>query len=181
MEDVKTRKGKVHEILYKGWVSVVRISDEIKGKKVERELVLIKDSVAGIVVDNLGKIALVRQYRPAVGLTLYELPAGVSDKDGLSPEEILLDELYEECGIDENDCVMGGMILKRPYYPMAGCSNTTMSIYYVRYRKVGVDMDVDDKEVERVEWFTQEQIRNMLDQGFILDGKSLIGLERAVR
>jgi len=49
-------------------------------------------------VTERGELLLVRQYRPATGEILIEIPAGNMDRMGESPEECAQRELAEETG-----------------------------------------------------------------------------------
>src|SRR3990172_774308 len=56
------------------------------------------DAVAVVPLDDAGNIYLVRQYRPALGRVLCELPAGVIDP-GESPARTARRECAEETGM----------------------------------------------------------------------------------
>lgn len=51
-----------------------------------------------IAVTDDKKIVMIRQYRHALGQTSFEIPAGVCESDGSSPEENAKRELLEETG-----------------------------------------------------------------------------------
>jgi ADP-ribose pyrophosphatase len=74
---------------------VVRLPD---GTTATRDIVRPPDAVAVVPLDDAGNIYLVRQYRPAIGRILYELPAGVIDQ-GESPVRTARRECEEETGM----------------------------------------------------------------------------------
>lgn len=74
---------------------VVRLPD---GTTATRDIVRPPDAVAVVPLDDAGNIYLVRQYRPALGRVLCELPAGVIDP-GESPARTARRECAEETGM----------------------------------------------------------------------------------
>ncbi|MFQ5989954.1 MAG: NUDIX domain-containing protein [Candidatus Methylomirabilales bacterium] len=74
---------------------LVRLPD---GSTATRDIVRPPDAVAVVPLDTAGNIYLVRQYRPAVGRLLYELPAGIIDR-GESPARTARRECEEEIGL----------------------------------------------------------------------------------
>jgi len=54
--------------------------------------------VAAVPIAHDGSLLLIRQYRPAVGEELIEIPAGTMDHLGETPEECVQRELAEEIG-----------------------------------------------------------------------------------
>src|ERR1700758_361882 len=67
------------------------------GRRHLREIVEHVPGAAVVAVDDYGQVLLVRQLRPAVGVTVLELPAGLIDP-GESPIETARRELEEETG-----------------------------------------------------------------------------------
>lgn len=68
------------------------------GKTATRDIVRPPDAAAVVPLDEAGNIYLVRQYRPAVGRILYELPAGIIDH-GEPPVRTARRECEEEIGM----------------------------------------------------------------------------------
>src|ERR1044071_4500751 len=87
------------EYIYRGRVVTLRI-DTIKtadGREIKREVVEHRGAVAIVPRLDEETVLLIRQYRPAVGETLLEIPAGTCESD----EEADLTanrELEEEIG-----------------------------------------------------------------------------------
>ena len=67
------------------------------GRRVERETVTVRDSVAVLPMEADRFVHLVRQHRPAIGKTILEVPAGLIDP-GESKEEAAVRECEEETG-----------------------------------------------------------------------------------
>jgi 8-oxo-dGTP pyrophosphatase MutT (NUDIX family) len=83
---------------FRGRVFLV-VSEEVvlpDGETVRREYLHHPGAVAVLAFDDRGRAMLVRQYRPAIGATIWELPAGVRDVDGELPEATGRRELAEE-------------------------------------------------------------------------------------
>jgi len=72
-----------NKLLYDGFVKITEI--DYKGKKYER--VDLQNAVSGLVVHEAGRILLVRQYRPALRSSTWEIRAGIRDKPHLSAKE----------------------------------------------------------------------------------------------
>src|SRR6478752_3187611 len=56
-----------------------------------------------LALDDDNRALCLWQYRHPVGATLVQLPAGLLDVDGESPEEVARRELVEEAGYDATD------------------------------------------------------------------------------
>lgn len=164
----------MNKIVYNGWHKVEELEATIKGRIVKREKLIIKSAVAALITDTNGKVALVKQYRPCTGESLYEIPAGVLDKEGLTPKQIILEELQEECELDAKDVVVCEEIAK--YYMLAGSSDATTIIFRIKYNGIGCNKIVDDVDVESVEWFSVKELNDMIKAGVIKDAKTIIGL-----
>lgn len=159
-------------IVYNGFHKVEKFDVEIKGEKRTVERLGVRSAVAAIVRDGEGKVALVKQYRPCVNEYLYEIPAGLLDKD-LSLEETLIQELEEECEINRANIVH---ISENPvnYYILCGSSNAEMNILMVQLNSIEQSREVSDLDVEKVEWVSLEDFRKLVDTGLIRDAKTLM-------
>ena len=160
--------------LYKGFLTVRRIAATIKGKERAYELLDIKGAVAGLVIDENGKIGLVHQYRPAADQVTIEIPAGTLDKEGASHYDVLFGELEEEMGIRWEETTV--RISPHPileYYMMVGCCNGKMAVYLINVA-AQQDRESDDSDVIRTEWVTLETFGRYIAEGKIVDGKSIM-------
>lgn len=164
----------MRKTVYQGFHTVEKIEVEIKGRNRVIEKLGIKNAVAAIVTDLDGKIGLVKQYRPCIDEVMYEIPAGLRDKDWLSNREILIEELEEECEISRGFI---SYISDEPlytYYMLCGSSDANIEIYRVKLRNVEYSKEVEDVDVEKVEWLSFLEFEELVQQGKITDSKTLI-------
>lgn len=126
-------------------------------------------SVVIIPLDEQGNLLFVRQYRPAAGKELLELPAGTLDA-GEAPEACALREVREEAGMAAGQLeALGG------FYLAPGYSTEYMHVY------LATELRPDPLEADADEFLTVEPITvgaalKMARSGEILDAKSLAAL-----
>lgn len=161
------------KIVYNGFHKVAELWAEMKGVMVKREKLLVKSAVAGIVTDENGNIGLVSQYRPVIGKQTKEIPAGLIDKEGLTPEEILIEELFEECGIRKDHILSITPSVIPPYFMMGGSSDAKISIYRINVT-AQQNQAINDADVDEVEWVDLATYKRYIDEEIISDGKSII-------
>ena len=77
-------------------------------------------------VTPAGKIVLIRQFRPAIGEWIWEIPAGTLEPDE-SPEECMAREVVEEIGWEAESLESLGSIFTSP-----GFSNQQMHLFVAR-------------------------------------------------
>jgi hypothetical protein len=63
------------------------------------DVVVSKDAAAMLYIDENDLVYLTKQFRPAMGEEVLALPAETLDKNGLTPLEVMVEGLEEECGI----------------------------------------------------------------------------------
>jgi len=83
------------KIVYQGHLTLVQ--RPYCGKKYD--VVVSKDAAAMLYIDENDKVYLTKQFRPAMGEEILALPAETLDKKGLTPLEVMLEGLEEECGM----------------------------------------------------------------------------------
>ena len=72
---------------------------EIAGHQVTRDVLIHPGAVAVLVLNEYDQVLLIRQYRQAVGMFLFETPAGLLDKRDEDPLVAAQRELAEEAGV----------------------------------------------------------------------------------
>jgi len=159
------------KMLYEGRVVRLKLDRVIEpgGLTANREVVVHPGSVVVLPHLDDGRIVLVRQFRYAVGKSLWELVAG-----GLEPNETPLEaarrELREEAGYYARTL--------RPmfsFYPTPGFVSERMHLVEAS-DLVRCKTSPDADERLRVGRFTRADLLTMLSQRRLEDGKTLVGL-----
>ena len=105
-----------------------------RGERLEAEVVRHPGSVVLIPVTDRGEIVLVRQYRHAIGRSVWELPAG-SLEPGEDPRAAAARECHEEIGLIPSAVERLGAFFPTPGDParyQALASFVTLGINHVR-------------------------------------------------
>lgn len=134
-------------------------------------VVALREDVAG--VDAEPRVALVRQERPAIGQSTWELPAGIieeSERD--DPERTARRELREETGYEA-----GALRLLVREYPSPGFTSEAITIYLATgVRPAASGPSSSAAEIAAVEWTPLAEALARSARGEIEDGKTLLGL-----
>ncbi len=92
------------------WVSLIENDVETGGVVEQYYGLEVPDYVAIVARTPSGKIPLIRQFRPAVGDSILELPAGTVER-GETPLECCVRELLEETGLTAlSVCNLGSFV-----------------------------------------------------------------------
>src|SRR3989344_3524145 len=83
------------KLVYKGHLTLVQRPYD--GKNFD--VVVSRDAAVMLYIDENDQVYLTKQFRPAIGEEVLALPAETLDKPGLSPLEVMVEGLEEECGI----------------------------------------------------------------------------------
>ncbi len=137
----------------------------LKGKRT-REVVRHGPSSVILALDDAGRVLMVRQYRHAAGLTMWELPAGGVD-EGETPAVCAKRELIEETGYRAKRWKK----LVR-YFPSPGMLDEDMHVYLATGLQPGETRQEEDESITS-KFFTVEEIEQMIRSGRLLDGKTL--------
>ena len=162
------------QYLYKGFHSVERLETVIKGEKRVYEKLGIKSYVTALMTDAAGKIGLVSEYRPCIGEVVYDVPGGFLDKDGLTKREVLAEELQEECEINPADIEFLSKEPFQTHYVFCGSSDAQEFMYRVKLNIIQQSRDVDDCDVERVEWLTFGEFEKMARSGVLKSPSAML-------
>lgn len=142
------------------------------GATAVREVVQHPGSVGLIPVDRRGRVVLVRQYRHAVGIELWEIPAGTAEP-GETPAQTAARELEEETGYRAGRWVELGAA-----YLVPGWCTERMAFFRAeRLRPTAARRPAD--ETLSAGAFSPEALRALRAGGEIRDAKTLLGLSWA--
>ncbi len=159
------------KLVYDGFLKVYE--DEILLENgVTHNFCLIKQkkaaSILPITEDN--KIVLVRQYRPGIDEYTLEIPAGLLD-DNETHEQCAKRELLEETGYDSEN-----IEYFCKYSPAGGVTNEIVQLFIAKDVVKTGKLNLDETEVITVHEFTLQEALEMIDNGLIIDSKTIIGI-----
>ena len=155
------------------WVGrriAVRV-DEVEradGHRTTREIVEHPGAV-GILAWDGARLAIVRQWRHATGRALLEIPAGTIEPDE-PPHETARRELAEECGLAAARWEAGPR-----FYTAPGFCTELMHLYLATGLTDAPSLADLDEQLEPA-WMTLADALAAVDDGRILDAKSLAGI-----
>lgn len=118
-----------------------------------------------------GRILMVRQSRPCVGLDMLELPAGARDRSDESPAVTALRELREETGYTAGHFEHLATVMSAPAY----CDETT-DIFLATELEYAGDQILDEAEDIRTEVYELSELLQMIRSGEITDSKTVTGI-----
>jgi ADP-ribose pyrophosphatase len=122
-----------------------------------------------VLAEDAGRLVAIRQYRPAVGETLWEIPAGRIDA-GESGEAAARRELAEETGYRGVTC---REVFR--WYPSPGYTTEELTLYYMPDAVAGPAQPEPDEEIAVV-LLTRAEVRELLQAGAIRNGPLLIAV-----
>jgi ADP-ribose pyrophosphatase len=138
------------------------------GHRATREVVEHPGAV-GILPWDGGRVALVSQWRHAVGQELLEIPAGTLDP-GEAPLATAERELGEECGLAADTWEEGPSFFTAPGF----CTERLTLFLATRLRDVQVEAP-EDELLER-SWLSMADAMAAVDDGRVIDAKSVAGI-----
>ncbi len=145
------------------------------GEVFERDVVRSPGAVAVVpVLDGPGgpEAILVRQFRPAIGEWLLEIPAGLRDKPGEDPEETARRELAEEAGYAAERYE-----LLTVFANAAGMTDQRTHIYFATgLTEVPTGADGVEETYLTIERVAFRDVPALIEAGDLADAKTLIGL-----
>ncbi len=149
--------------------NVVESQLNVRGRKAKMYWVSKPDTVAVLPINKDGSIILERQFRPAVGKRIYELPAGHIDK-GERPLHAARRELEEETGLRASR-----LQLLTTIYPSPGVMDGKEYIYIADGLEKG-STNLDPDELIDVERVSMGRALGMVKSGKIMDAKSVAAI-----
>ena len=145
-----------------------------RGGQLDAEIIRHPGSVVLIPVTDNGDIMLVRQYRPAIGRWVWELPAGTL-RDGEDPDKAAARECQEEIGLIPTELGRLGSL-----FPTPGYCDEEMNFYRVTGLRAPREDDApahaDEDEDLEPRAFGIDAMRSMIAEGEIIDMKTVAAL-----
>lgn len=170
-----TEKQISREEIFKG-VALHVVRDEIllpDGSKSVREISLHNGAAAVLPLLDDGRVIMERQFRYAHGRVMLEIPAGKLDTAEEPPLEGAKRELYEETGaVAEKYTYLGSLA------PSPALINEIIHVYMAEGLTLG-ESHLDDGEFLDVEYYTLDELYNMVMNGEITDAKTQIAIFKA--
>lgn len=160
------------EILQSYVFTVERLTIDSPAGTFEREIVKHPGAVAVVAVNANSEVALLRQWRAAVGGDHYEIPAGTRDVDGEPPLATAQRELLEEIGGISDCWTELCTFLNSP-----GWTDQETVVFLARDVSLTAALPSGPEENSMtVEWIHRDRVESMLQPGSFLDGTVTIGL-----
>ena len=152
--------------------SLFRVTEEEAtdpgGFEIKRSIVRHAGSAVMMAVDEKSRILLVRQFRLPTARYLWELPAGRLD-EGENPLQAARRELREETGYRARSWKrLAG------FWPSPGFLGEKMTIFLATELTAGEPEPMEDERIE-CRWFSRKELDEMIRDGKIEDGKTIIG------
>jgi ADP-ribose pyrophosphatase len=142
----------------------------------EREKVIVHPSNAVAILPVAGdRCKLIRQYRYAIDDYIIEAPAGTLEKD----EEPVVGagrELIEETGFAARVIEPRGWIYTTPGY-----TDEKIFLFEARGLSPSDQFGKDDDEVIEVMEIPVHELNHMIDEGIIVDAKTICLIQRCLR
>jgi len=127
-------------------------------------------TVSVVPVRNNGSVVMIRQYRPAIGRHLLEIPAGRVNNDEESCEECAQREMAEEIGHRAEK-----LVKLFEGYLVPGYGNEYM-YYYLAVELYSEPLPPDeDEDIETME-MPMEAVLQMIRKAEITDSKTALGI-----
>ncbi len=170
-EQIKKFTRKSSETAFQGHAFRLRL-DHLRtpdGRDVVYEIIDHPGAVTIIPVDDERKILFIRQYRPATGEVMLELPAGTL-KPGEDPAVCAAREVREETGMAARQMDKLGELWLAPGY------STEYLHFYLATGLYESPLEQDEDEFIEVLRVSYDDALEMVARGELKDGKSLAGL-----
>lgn len=162
------------ETLYVGKIFALR-ADDVRmpgGHTARREVVEHYGAVAVVALDGERNVALIHQYRHALGRRLWELPAGLLDLGGEPPHITAARELEEEAGLSADKWRVLVDLDSSP-----GSSDESVRVYLATgLTDVGRPEGQDEEADLTLRWFPLAEAVRMVLAGEIVNSLAVGGI-----
>jgi ADP-ribose diphosphatase len=160
--------------VYDGRVFSVEVGELTFPNGTRHEVAVVRHRPSVVLVPMMDDdhVVLIQQYRPAIGKTMWELPAGMTDP-GESPEQAAARECEEEIGL-----VPGTLERLGGFFPTPGFCDEELIFYRVSDLREpsGQRRSPDEDEDIQPKVLTVAEARSMVARGDIIDLKTAFGL-----
>jgi 8-oxo-dGTP pyrophosphatase MutT (NUDIX family) len=147
------------------------------GATFERDVVHHPGAVAVVPLLDDDTVAMVRQYRAPLDRLLLEIPAGIRDVAGESPDQTARRELVEEVGFEA-----GSLELLCEIDNAAGFCDERYLVFLARdLRPVDNALQGIEEQHMTVEHLALDSVPDLIAAGELTDAKSVIGLTLTLR
>jgi ADP-ribose pyrophosphatase len=145
-----------------------------------RDVVVNKNAVVVVALDDVDRVVLIKQYRHAVGGRLWELPAGLRDVDGEDLVRTAARELAEEA-----DLHAARFDLLVDLHTSPGFSAETVRIFLARELTPVPEQERHERQEEEADieivWRDLDEAVAMVLRGEITNAAAVAGLLAAAR
>ncbi|MGH9070602.1 MAG: NUDIX hydrolase [Acidimicrobiales bacterium] len=153
-----------------GWVRLTLVDVELpSGERFEHHVVRLDPVAAAVVVDAEERVLLLWRHRFITNTWGWELPTGIVEP-GEEPAEAAAREVLEETGWRP-----GPLRLLVSYEPNNGISDSRHHLF-VGEAPIQLGPPTDTDESERIEWVPLAKVADLIREGELVDGPSLVGL-----
>jgi 8-oxo-dGTP pyrophosphatase MutT (NUDIX family) len=176
-DEFAPRKVLQRETVYEGLVwDVVRDTVDLgEGGVVKREYVQHTGAVAILALDEDGRVLMIEQYRHPVGMTLWELPAGLLDVTGEDPLDAAKRELAEEA-----DLRAERWNVLADWFNSPGGMTEALRLYLARGLTPVPDAERHEREAEEkgmaTRWVPLEEAREAVLGGALHNPAAVVGV-----
>lgn len=159
------------------WKLVEQEFHDPEGRSFSRTYVESPGVVVIAAIDSEQRIAMVRQYRPALDETLWELPAGMRDVADETPLQCAQRELLEETGCRARRWTSLGRIAQSP-----GSSNSVAELFLAQDVERGqAHPQGPEEEHSSIHLVQLEEAVEMVLRGDVVNSLAIIGILRIDR
>jgi ADP-ribose diphosphatase len=141
------------------------------GAHVELEVVRHPGAAAVVAVDDAGCVVLIRQFRHVAGGYIWEVPAGILDHPGETPEECAGRELLEETGLHGGRLTRLATVLTTP-----GFTDERIHLVLAQDLREEQAAPAHDEVIAEVVRMPLREALAMVRRGDIVDSKTICGL-----
>ncbi|HJM28746.1 MAG: NUDIX hydrolase [Acidimicrobiales bacterium] len=146
------------------------------GEKIKREIARHPGAVC--IVPIVGSdIVMIRQYRPATGRHLLEIPAGKRDVADESPHLTAERELQEEVGLVSKDWILLAEFFNTPGF----CDEYSYCYLALDCEPVPDNRQGLEEEYMSIERISLQDAGASISEGDLIDAKSMLGILLALQ